>query len=235
MQIYNFLINLMGISLEEAPENIESVEIQNLSFRFVGRKPLLKNISLSIEKGKITVLMGEVGCGKSLVIQILQQFQQFESGQILINHSMNLNDISPKSWRNIIGVVPQEVKIFNATLMENIILGDTGEQGQEAAQFCNNIGIDTFFQQLPQGYFTVVGEEGINLSGGQRQIIALARALYRKPQLLLLDEATSAMDSQTEQFVLSLLDKLKPEMGILMVTHRHSIAQNADKVYNLSD
>jgi ATP-binding cassette subfamily B protein len=222
-------------NVQDTPTIFNSLLTNNLVFRFAGKKPLLNNVNMKLERGKIVALMGEVGSGKSIIIQILQQFQTYESGQIIVNDAIDFTIIPTQSWRKMIGVVPQEVKVFNSSIIENIILGNVAEEGEAAIKFCQAIGLGTFFQQLPQSYMTIVGEEGINLSGGQKQLIALARALYRKPQLLLLDEATSAMDSQTEQFVLVLLDKLKSEMGILMVTHRPSIAKNADMVYVLKN
>ncbi len=212
---------------------VNSLKINNLSFRFVGRSQLLKNVSLSVGKGKMVVLLGEVGSGKSILLQILQKFQNYEAGEIIINDNLPFNDIAPDVWRGKIGVVPQDVKIFNGTLIDNIILGDVITEGEKAVEFCKSIGLDTIFDNFPQNYLTIVGEEGINLSGGQKQLVALARALYSQPSILLLDEATSAMDGQTEQFVLDLLRKLKSEIGILMVTHRNSIAEKADNVFIL--
>jgi ATP-binding cassette, subfamily C, bacteriocin exporter len=212
---------------------VNSLNISNLAFRFAGRSQLLKSVSLSVKKGKMVALLGEVGSGKSILLQILQKFQNFEEGEILINDELAFKDIAPNSWREALGVVPQDVKIFNSTLIENIVLGDVLNEGEKAIEFCQKLGFDKFFGTLPQNYLTIVGEEGINLSGGQKQLVALARALYRQPSLLLLDEATSAMDSKTEDFVLDLLEKLKPEVAILIVTHRSSIAQKADKVYEL--
>jgi ATP-binding cassette, subfamily C, bacteriocin exporter len=214
---------------------IESLTVNNLSFRFAGRSQLLKDISLSVHKGEMTVLLGEVGSGKSILLQIIQKFQCFEAGEILINNHFSLKEIASNTWRNSVGVVPQDVKIFNGTLIENIVLGDIQDEVERITQFCKRMNFDKYFDSFPQGYLTIVGEEGINLSGGQKQLIALARALYCKPDLLLLDEPTSAMDSQTEQFVLDLLDRLKPKMGILMVTHRDKIAQKADNVYVLEN
>ena len=153
----------------------------------------------------------------------------------IINNQLSLKDIVPNTWRKSVGIVPQDVKIFNGTLIDNIVLGDVLNEGAKAVEFCKNIGFDKFFGNFPQGYLTIVGEEGVNLSGGQKQLVALARALYQKPSLLLLDEATSAMDGLTEQFVLDLLDTLKPEMSILMVTHRNSIAEKADNVFVLQN
>ncbi len=214
---------------------VKSLTIKDLAFRFAGRSQLLKNVSLSVKKGEMVALLGEVGSGKSILLQILQKFQDFENGEILVNDELPFKEIAPNIWREALGVVPQEVKIFNSTLIENIVLGDILNEGEKAIEFCQKLGFDKCFGSLPQNYFTIVGEEGINLSGGQKQLVALARALYRQPSLLLLDEATSAMDSKTEKFVLDLLEILKPDMGILMVTHRSSIAQKADKVYELVD
>jgi ATP-binding cassette, subfamily C, bacteriocin exporter len=215
--------------------DINYLTVNNLSFRFAGKSQLLKNVSLSIGKGEMVALLGEVGSGKSILLQILQKFQNYEAGEIFINDNLPFKDIAPDIWRGKIGVVPQDVKIFNGTLIDNIILGDVMNEGEKAVEFCKSIGLDKFFGNFPQKYLTIVGEEGVNLSGGQKQLVVLARALYRQPSLLLLDEATSAMDSQTEQFVLDLFEKLKSEMGILMVTHRNSIAEKADNVYVLEN
>ncbi len=181
----------------------------------------------------MTVLLGEVGSGKSILLQILQKFQSYEEGEIWVNETIPFNEIASDNWRKNIGIVPQEIKIFNSTLIENIVLGDVMNKGEKAIGFCQKLGFDKFFSHLPQSYLTIVGEEGINLSGGQKQLVALARALYRQPSLLLLDETTSAMDSKTEGFVLDLLEKLKPDLGILMVTHQKSIAEKADHIYEL--
>jgi ATP-binding cassette subfamily B protein len=186
-------------------EKIKSLTISGLSFRFTGRKPLLKNVSLEIQQGEMIVLLGEVGSGKSILMQILQKFTTYENGIILINGTVPFDEIPTFEWRNMISVVQQEVKIFNGTLLENILVGNTTAEVKRLVEFCKEIGFDKFFNSMPQGYFTIVGEGGINLSGGQKQLVALARALFRQPQLLLLDEATSAMDNSTEQFVLNLL------------------------------
>jgi ATP-binding cassette subfamily B protein len=206
-----------------------------LSFRFAGKSQLLKDVSLTIRKGEITVLLGEVGSGKSILLQILQKFQTYEAGEVLINENISLKNIASDTWRSKIGVVPQEIKIFNGTLLDNIILGNIIEEGEKAIYFCETLGFKHFFETLPQGYLTLVGEEGINLSGGQKQLLALARALYHQPNILFLDEATSAMDSKTEQFMIDLLEKLKSNLAILIITHNKNIAEIAEDIYELEN
>lgn len=226
---------LENISINQEIATINSINIHHLSFRFAGKSQLLKDVSLTINKGKITALLGEVGSGKSILLQILQKFQTYEAGEILINENISLKNIASNIWRSKIGIVPQEIKVFNGTLLDNIILENIVEDGEKAINFCETLRFGQFFETLPQGYLTIVGEEGINLSGGQKQLLALARALYSKPNVLLLDEATSAMDSKTEQFVLDLLEKLKPNLAILMITHNKAITEIADDIYELEN
>lgn len=212
-----------------------SLEIKNLSFRFAGRKELFKNINISINKNECIAIVGESGSGKSTLGQVLQKFYTFENGTIIVNNQFNLPNINTEDWRNIIGIIQQDITIFSGNVITNILLGkeDTPENIEK---FCNQYGFTEFVNTLPQGFATILGEEGINLSGGQKQIIALMRVLYKKPQLLLLDEFTSAMDRKTEKFVLKLLKKLKSEITIIFISHRlHSLPQIADKIYVLEN
>jgi ATP-binding cassette, subfamily C, bacteriocin exporter len=140
-----------------------------------------------------------------------------------------------QQWRKIMAVVPQQIKVFNGTLLDNICLGNVQEEYQHVIDFCQNLGFDSYFTALPQGYLTIVGEEGINLSGGQQQLLALARALYQKPQLLFLDEFTSGMDKRTETFALEVLRRVKKEMAVIFITHRTQTALLADSVYILDN
>ncbi|WP_159948209.1 peptidase domain-containing ABC transporter [Polaribacter septentrionalilitoris] len=218
-----------------ALSKFNSLKIKNLSFRFAGRKELLKNINISVNKNECIAIVGESGSGKSTLGQVLQKFYPFENGEILINNQYNLPNINTENWRNIIGIIPQDITIFSGNVITNILLGkeDTPENIEN---FCNQYGFTEFVNSLPQGFATILGEEGINLSGGQKQIIALMRVLYKKPQLLLLDEFTSAMDRKTEKFVLKLLKKLKSEITIIFISHRlHSLPRIADTIYVLEN
>ena len=206
------------------------LEINHLSFRFIGRKKLFDDVSLYVEKGEIAMLLGEVGSGKSTLVRILQRNYLSESGEILLN-GQPISDLSLQTWRSHIGVVSQTVKVFNGTVGENICLGNLEAEKEVLVDFLREYGFEDFINNLPQGLYTLVGEDGINLSGGQQQLVALARALYRQPILLLLDEPTSSMDSKTETFVMDLIKRKAEQFATLLVTHRSHLAEYADRVY----
>lgn len=212
-----------------------SLEIKNLSFRFAGRSQLLKDINIKVSENECIAIVGESGSGKSTLGQILQKFYPFENGQILINDNLEITEVNTGNWRTILGVVPQDVTIFGGNVINNILLGQE-DKLENIIKFCQNYGFESFINSLPQSYATILGEEGINLSGGQKQVIALMRALYKKPKVLLLDEFTSAMDRKTEHFVLDLLNRLKSELTIIFISHRlHSLPKIANRIYVLEN
>jgi ABC-type bacteriocin/lantibiotic exporter with double-glycine peptidase domain len=210
------------------------LQIRNLNFGFPGRKLLLRNISLEVKSREFVAIIGESGGGKSTLIQILQKFYQSSAGKIDVN-GVSLTNILTKDWRTSVSVVPQEIKIFNGNLLYNLTLSESQDDYKLVEVFCEYHGFDRYFKKFPQSYLTILGEEGVNISGGQKQLVALARALFRKPKLLLLDEATASMDRNTEDFVFSLLSNLKSEIAVMAVTHRMKLASHADRIYVLED
>lgn len=215
-------------------EELAEVRVNHLAFRFPGRPRLLTDVSLAVRKGSWIALLGESGCGKSTLLQILQKFYTPEAGHIKVN-GVDLDLVAYQSWRNCLGVVPQQVKLFNGSLLDNILLGEPVKDPHQLDAFFQYYGFDRYFRSLPNGYATLIGEGGVNLSGGQRQLVGLARALYRRPQLLLLDEPTAALDRHTEEFVLNLLAELKETTAVILVTHRLQAARRADRIYLIEE
>ena len=194
--------------------DISAVVSKGVSFRFPGRKQLLKGVSMELFRGEMVALLGESGCGKTTFLNILQRFYEPEEGEIRVN-GKQINQVAIAAWRKQTGVIPQDVSLFNGTLIENICIGATPEEMQQCVEFCMQTGLHRFFMELPQNYGTLLGEQGINISGGQKQLVGLARALWKKPKLLILDEPTSAMDRNTENFVLDLLNTILKEPSII--------------------
>jgi ATP-binding cassette subfamily B protein len=216
-----------------ADEPMRELSIEKIGFRFPGRKLLLKEISLEIKCGEIVALAGESGQGKSTLLQVLQKFYPYEGGSVRYN-DLELSAIDTWSWRQVIGVVHQEPAIFSGTLLANICLDPRADLRRLSA-FCEEFGFDRYFEQFPQSYATVLGEGGVALSGGQRQLLALARCLFASPRLVLLDEPTSAMDSATERFVISVLRRYRQQAGFLIISHKDSLTGIADRIYILDN
>ena len=215
---------------QNAPLQFGSLSVMHVAFRFPGKSLLLKDISLNLQKGEIIAITGESGMGKSTLFQLLQKFYPYE-GSIVLNNQTSLEKTDTAAWRKLIGVVPQDIALFSGTVLANICLDPDEKHVQPLYRFCLDYGFDSFFQSLPQGYHTLLGEGGIALSGGQKQLLALARCLYGQPQLLLLDEPTAAMDGATEQFVIDVLQRVKMNTGIIIISHKDSLTQIADSVY----
>ncbi|MBE9469056.1 MAG: peptidase domain-containing ABC transporter [Bacteroidetes bacterium] len=214
----------------------DKLEIQNLAFRFPGRKKILENINLTIKKGELISIVGESGSGKSTLAYLLQKFYTPETGNVIFNKNTDIQDINTNSWRDIISVVPQDIHIFNGNVIDNICLDNSQKEANNVLTFLKEYGFAKYIDALPQGVLTLLGEEGINLSGGQKQIIALARALYKKPQFLILDEATAAMDRETEKFTTHILSKLKQEIAVFYISHRIHVLKNiSDRIYILEN
>lgn len=208
---------------------IDKLEIKNVNFRFPGKSLLLKNINIEVSKRQIITLFGEIGCGKSTLLAILQRFHSIESGGVFVNGD-SWKEHPTEYWRRNIAVVEQHVQLFNGTVLENIALTSNPDV-KGVVQFCQKFGFHEFISGFQQGYATIINENSTNLSGGQRQLIAIARALYNQPKILLLDEATAAMGRMTEKFVIKLLNKIKAEIPVIFVTHRPQLARYTDKIY----
>ena len=212
--------------------NISRIDLEDISFRFPGQRLLLDKVSLSLEKGKIISVVGESGCGKSTMANILLRFYQAESGRIILNNNIVSDELNLKNWRDKIGIIPQEIHIFNGTILQNILTELTESNINEMISTVSDFGLTGFFNSFPAGLMTLVGEEGINLSGGQKQILAFIRVLINKPDFLVIDEGTSNMDRGTEGTIMNLISRLRSEMGIMLISHRVNMIKNlSDYIY----
>jgi ATP-binding cassette subfamily B protein len=206
-----------------------AVEFDSLVFHYPSRplQQALENFSLKIQPGQTVAIVGPSGAGKSTVFQLLLRFYDAQSGHIVLD-GVQTQAMSLHALRQRIGIVPQDAVIFSSSALENIRYGKPEASDMEVKAAAQAAFAHEFIAALPEGYDTFLGERGLRLSGGQRQRIAIASAMLKNPPLLLLDEATSALDSKTEQFVLDLLEKLKPNLAILMITHKKDFAKIAD-------
>jgi ATP-binding cassette subfamily B protein len=199
---------------------IENIIFQDVSFGYPGRGTLFKDISFSVTKGSCLGIMGKIGTGKSTLINILQKFYFPTTGSILIN-TIKLNDINTFTWRKEIGIVEQNIHIFNDTIAFNISIQNLESENQykNISNFIQQFPFAYFVNNLPNGIFANIGEEGVNISGGQKQIIGLLRVLYKKPKLLILDEITASLDTETKMLVVDFILEYKKQIPIIAVSH----------------
>ncbi|CAF4275062.1 unnamed protein product [Rotaria sp. Silwood2] len=210
------------------------IEFDNVNFIYPSRKeaPILRNLSLIARAGQTTALVGSSGCGKSTCMSLFLRFYEPSSGQITIN-GQPITDYNVKHLRENVGVVSQEPILFDMTIYENIRFGRVNATREEIEQAAREANAHNFIMQLPDKYETPVGERGVQLSGGEKQRIALARALVKQPTFLLLDEATSALDNVSEKIVQEALDRACNGRTTIVIAHRLTTIQNAHQIYVL--
>ncbi|MFN6113855.1 MAG: ABC transporter ATP-binding protein [Bacteroidota bacterium] len=212
----------------EPPAQLPVLEASNVSFSYADRE-VLSNVSFTIHPGEKVALVGASGSGKSTALDLIMRFYDPSSGSIRINGT-DVRTLDLGAYRRLFGVVSQESLLFNDTIARNIALGDD-EVDMERVQMAARIAhADGFVRETPNGYETVIGDRGVRISGGQRQRSAIARALYRQPQILLFDEATSALDTESERLVQGAIDDALVGRTALIVAHRLSTIVNADRI-----
>lgn len=216
--------------VELTKELIGDIRFNNVSFRYGTRIQVFNDLNLVIEKGKSTAVVGESGSGKSTLLSLLQNLYPLKEGHITIGN-FDLQHISNRSLRQMIGVVPQNIDLFAGTIIENIAIGDYEPDMQKILMLSQLTGINEFIEKLPNTYNTIINEQGVNLSGGQRQRLAIVRALYRDSEILILDEATSSLDPTSEQQIQNALDWFRSQgKTVIIIAHRLSTIKNCDRI-----
>jgi ATP-binding cassette subfamily B protein len=216
-------------------ENMQGkISFEKVDFAYKNKEWVLKELSFEIKAGKLLALVGRTGAGKTSIISVLNRFYEIQKGSIKIDN-VNINDIQLDFLRNNIALVQQEVFLFSDSIFNNITLFDTSICREQVLEAAKAIGVHTFIESLPNTYDYVVGERGVTLSAGQRQLIAFLRVYVRNPKILILDEATSSIDSATEELLQKALSKLSQNRTTIVIAHRLSTIVKADKILHLKD
>lgn len=220
----------------DRPERFKGkVEFKNVSFIYHdGILPVLKNISFTVNPGETVAIMGETGCGKTSLIQLIPRFYEATGGTVLVDDT-DVKKLKLGQLRRNIGMATQDVLLYSESIDGNIAYGDVHIKKEEVVKFARYASADDFIAQMPEGYETIVGERGVGLSGGQKQRISLARALAIKPSILILDDTTSAVDMETEKHIQHALDNLDFECTKIIIAQRVSTTKNADKILVIQD
>ncbi len=224
------------ISVQDAPDARAmpairgTVEFRNISFHYEDdHTPVLEEINLRVEPGQTIALVGETGAGKSTIAKLVSRFYDPTAGAVLID-DVDLRTVTQRSLRRQMGIVLQDPFLFAGTARDNIAYGDADADDADIIAAARAVGAHEFIAALEHGYATLVGEGGAILSGGQKQLVSFARALYANPRILILDEATSSVDTQTERVIQAALERLFQDRTVFVIAHRLSTITRADKI-----
>ena len=212
-----------------------NVNFDHVRFSYVEGKPVIKDFSVDVKAGQTVAIVGPTGAGKTTLVNLLMRFYEIDSGSISIDGT-NIHDMSRSDLRKHFGMVLQDTWLFNGSIRDNIAYGVHGEVSQEDIEAAAKAAYaDHFIRALPDGYNTIINEEASNISAGQRQLLAIARALLSNPEVLILDEATSSIDTRTERLVQQAMDKLSADRTSFVIAHRLSTIKQADLILVIQD
>ena len=207
----------------------DSIEFKNINFSYNKDRIVLDEISLKLSKGRILAMVGMSGAGKTTFVNLIPRFYDPDKGAILID-GKDIRDFTVESLRAHIGIVSQETILFNDTVRSNIAFGEPGAALERVMESAKAANAHNFIMKMPQGYGTIIGDRGIKLSGGEKQRIAIARALFKDPPILILDEATSQLDTESEKLVQEAINRLMANRTVFVIAHRLSTIEHADKI-----
>lgn len=221
--------------LEFTPSAADKIEIRGLSFSFPGRMQLLKDLTFDIIPGKVNLIRGDNGSGKSTIASLLMKGYTPQKGKITVG-GIDIQSIRTDTWRKYISIVPQRPDIFDGTILENIVMGDTGYDTRSVAAACAIAGLGPTLDAMPGGLLAHTGEHACRLSGGERQKLALARALYRKPKVLIMDEATTHLDSSSRERLKETIRTLRSNgITVVLISHEKDAETLADNIIDITN
>ena len=218
--------------IADAPELVITqgvISFNGVSFHYRDDRAIVENLSFTIQAGEKVAIVGASGAGKSTLVKLLFRFYDPNTGSIFID-GQDVSQVSQLSLRNAIGIVPQDTVLFNQSIFENIRYGNPQASDEEVVQAISLAHLEDFIAQLPQGSATVVGERGLKLSGGEKQRVAIARTILKRPPILVFDEATSSLDSKSERSILSALQEISQGHTSMVIAHRLSTVVDADRI-----
>ncbi len=210
------------------------LELRNASFGWNVRNLLFRDVNMKLPKGKICGLYGPSGSGKSTIVQILQRKYELSEGLLLLEN-VDANTITLENYRKFVAVVPQNIKIFNSTLLENILVGRKLSSDDELNYKIESLGFNDFFTRFENGYFTQLGEDSRQLSGGEKQVIALIRAMFNRPKILIIDEGLSGLDPDLEILIFNKLKEYSKNNCILIITHNSKTLEKCERIYRFEN
>lgn len=210
------------------------IRLEKVTFSYIPGRPVLKGVSLTIRSGEVVALVGHTGAGKTTLINLIMRFYEPDEGRILLD-GRDIADIKLTSLRRLIAYIPQETYLFPGSVLDNIRLGRPEAGDEEVIKVCKELGIHEFIERLPKAYLTDAGEMGKRLSTGEKQLIAIARAMLRNPAIVIMDEALSSIDPGTESMIRSAMKRLMKGRTGIVVAHRLTTASEADRVVVLED
>lgn len=219
-------------STEFNPDGYD-IEFRNVDFSYESGKQVLRNVSFTARQGDITALVGPSGSGKSTAARLAARFWDIQSGKIFLG-GQDISDIDPETLLENYSVVFQDVVLFNSSIMDNIRIGKRGASDEEVMRAASLARCDEFVNKMPQGYHTIIGENGETLSGGERQRVSIARALLKDAPIVLLDEATASLDVENETKIQAGISELVRDKTVLIIAHRMRTVANADKIVVLA-
>ena len=217
------------------PQEIRGdVEFRQVNFSYEPETPLIRDFSVSVDHGQKVAIVGPTGAGKTTLVNLLMRFYDIQSGSILID-GCDIAKVSREDVRELFGMVLQDTWLFGGTVAENVAYGKPEATREEIIAACDEAYCDHFIRTLPQGYDTVISEDSVTISGGQKQLLTIARALLANRRLLILDEATSNVDTRTEILIQKAMDKLMRGRTCFVIAHRLSTIVDADRILVIND